>query len=148
MQLITNNKRINNARTKYNFIKLYFEEDCPATFYKETNHNQCSRARSRTFKDLYYLTKTRFKSTTRLEVVKILHKLGSKEKLDTIPCPNIQNLVFAPKVKEYWSFYNFKLNNRLVKLHGEEYKDKEYKDNNQIVTFNRFLNIIEKNKFL
>jgi hypothetical protein len=64
------------ARSKKEFIlKLLPNENrgfFPETYYSDTNRLQCYRKAARSFRELFWLFKTRFKTATRKELAKIL----------------------------------------------------------------------------
>ena len=79
------------------YLQIYFEKNCPATKY-HNNLVQCYKGCSRSFYDLYFISKSKFPKTTREELAYILlFKLGFRSAYNVvgcIRCPNIEKLVF------------------------------------------------------
>ena len=65
-----------DAKTKFDYIKMYLDADCPSTYYKDGTL-QCYKYKNRSVRDLYYLTRAKFKTTTLKEVCKIIFKLAN-----------------------------------------------------------------------
>lgn len=88
---------------------------------------------------MYDLTKTRFKTTTRREVAKILLDLGKSKKINVLYCGGIARLVFSP-VKSYWTFFNEKHGEGAINDQG----DSGVYIKGKITTFNQFIKLANK----
>jgi len=79
---------------KRSYILNYFASNTPETHFID-GRIQCIRGRNRSFMDLYYLTRAKFKNTTKKELAKILYSINRREKIiGCIVCPDINEVVF------------------------------------------------------
>jgi len=95
-----------DAKTKFEYIKAYLDAECPSTYYKDGTL-QCYKYKNRSVRDLFYLTKARFKSTTVKELCKIIFKLANKDynNYGFIYCNDIGDLIiFTHKMHNYSNF--------------------------------------------
>ncbi len=60
-------------------IYYYFEEDCPATYYSDTEKLQCREGCRRSFDDLLMLSKYYFPDTTDKELAKTMKKIHEED---------------------------------------------------------------------
>lgn len=107
-----------NIKTKREYILNYIELKCPATYYNN-GRIQCNKMRNRSIRDLYYLTRAKFKTTTIREVCKILFELSRKNEIKAIFCSTVHEVVFFWKSN---SLPNF-LSNFNFRNHFKEYYD-------------------------
>ena len=128
-------------KSKKAYIKGYLDASNPATYYKD-GRVQCGERKNRSYIDLYYLTKAKFKSTTKNEVIRILYELCSEERnfYRTLVCTGVKEVVFFTEAM--WSWYPNQLHKRNLNGYMEYWNMK----NNNGVTLTKFVEIAKKSK--
>lgn len=128
-------------KTKKQYLQTYLDNNNPETYYKN-GKMQCYKNCNRSVRDLYYLTRAKFKSTTLNEVCVILYDLCRDKKnfYRTIFCTNIHEVVFF--TDNMHGYTNFCSDGNLNRSYLCWY-DKESDSN---ITFRQFITIAEKSK--
>ena len=123
---IENNKRLEDLipyttdnLTPIEYLLNYFEHKCPATYYKD-GRLQCLGRCNRSFVDLYFLTKAKYKNITMEEIAWILlyvlgHEDTGNKTVDIIKCPGIVKVVFI-------SYNNYYFGGRYKSVKGKNSK--------------------------
>ena len=103
IKLETSNLKVNNKRSKKSFIKMYYVLHRPETYTGEGFINYTESNCYRSITDIYYLTKTKFKTTTFEEVVNIIEELieDNDTKLVLSYCPDICKVVTSSRSDWY-----------------------------------------------
>lgn len=127
-------------KSKKKYIEEYLNQKSPATYYKN-GAMQCTERRNRSYLDLYFLTKAKFKSTTKAEVAEILFDLCKKpdNSIRSIFCPTICKVVFFSTGVSV--FANF-----LSDEYINEFKEYWAKTASDGVTLPIFIKMVEKRK--
>ena len=117
--MLVNNQIVNKQRGVKSFLRTYFEENQPATYYyKEVNKDKydikirnkyyiltsvhCGDGKKRSFTDLYDLLKFRFpKTTTKKLIAKYLIEFSKEKIIRGRVCITIKEPVFNYAVTSY-----------------------------------------------
>lgn len=130
-----------SSKSKKAFLADFISK-MPATYVDEKRTMvEFRKGAARTFKALYYICKTKFKTTTKKEVATILDSLARECKVGILACPDIKKLTFFDLKKKptWWSFYDRKTG----ELRGAYLRDqKNYAETNN--SFEDFLKILNK----
>lgn len=92
-----------NSKSKY--ITNYINEGNPTTLYKDTGFIQCREGRARSFEELFWLFKSRFKTATKGELSRILLD-NNNSNIGTVACPSVNKLtVYNRNRQREWPSY-------------------------------------------
>lgn len=81
-----------NTKSKESFLLSYLK-DMPAT-WNEDGTKQCKRDAGRTFDDLYRIVKTKFTTTTKQEVARMLINFSIGNKCKALRCGTARQVTF------------------------------------------------------
>lgn len=83
-------KKITNVRE---YLERYFKNGTSATYFKDRTI-QCYPGRNRSFYDLFFIVKARFKDITEEELAYHLIDMFNNDKLRMVPCPDVRKVTF------------------------------------------------------
>ena len=96
-------KKITNVRE---YLERYFNNGTKGSYYKDGTI-QCYPQRNRSFYDLFFIVKARFKEVTEEELAHHIVDLFRKDELRFVPCGDVRKVTFfIAKMHEYG--YNVK----------------------------------------
>jgi hypothetical protein len=91
-------KKITNVRE---YLEKYFKNGTKGSYYKDKTI-QCYLGRNRSFYDLFFIVKARFKKITEEELAYHLIELFKENTLKMTPCGDVRKIVFhTPKMHDY-----------------------------------------------
>lgn len=128
-------KKITNVRE---YLERYFKNGTSTTYFKDRTI-QCYPQRNRSFYDLFFIVKARFKEITEEEVAYHIINLFNDGTLSMIPCPDVRKVtfftekmhtygysVYDKKRREYVSYFKHKYDDELsfeeIEQLAEKYK--------------------------
>jgi len=127
------------TKTVESYLRKYFKGGSKASYFND-GMIQCQPKKNRSFYDLYFLTKAKFKDVSEEEVAYHLLEMTKRNdsgiQLKTVPCPDVQKVVFflSTYPRYYGRFYNQSM--------GDEYENKswngEYSFNDLIKLANNY----------
>ncbi len=128
-----------DAKTKFDYIKMYLDANCPSTYYKDGTL-QCYKYKNRSVRDLYYLTRAKFKTTTLKEVCKIIFKLanGDWKNYGFIYCGDIKDLIIY--TKRMHDYANFLQQNE---LRSKGFFNFKHRETTSGITYAQFLKLAD-----
>lgn len=83
-------KKITNVRE---YLERYFKNGTKGSYYKDGTI-QCYPGRNRSFYDLFFIVKARFKDITEEELAFHLIDLFNKNELRMVPCSDVKKVTF------------------------------------------------------
>ena len=86
-------KKITNIRE---YLERYFKNETKASYYKDGTI-QCHPQRNRSFYDLFFIVKARFKEITEEELAYHLIGMFNNYELKYIPCSDVNKVTFFTK---------------------------------------------------
>lgn len=96
-------KKITNVRE---YLERYFKNGTKGSYYKDGTI-QCYPQRNRSFYDLFFIVKARFKEITEGELAFHLIEMFKENVLQMVPCGDVRKVTFyAPEMHEYGYDYN------------------------------------------
>ena len=96
-------KKITNVRE---YLERYFKNGTKGSYYKDGTI-QCYPQRNRSFYDLFFIVKARFKEITEEELAFNLIEMIKNQTLKVIPCGDVMKTVFyTPEMHGYGFNYN------------------------------------------
>lgn len=131
-----------NITNKKDYIlKLFEDNKFPATYYKDNDFIQCRRVYRRSFMDIFWLFKSKFKTATKGELARIL--LDKRNfKVGLFYCPDIGRLVLDIRTNDVVLMESFI--NDDTDLINCKYLREEYRREGP--TFNKIVNYAFRSK--
>lgn len=128
-------------RTKKAYIRTYFAINSPATYFNN-GLMQCASMRNRSIRDMYYITKARFKTTTLQEFCRIAYELCFEEQsiIGFIFCGSVCDIVLYNK-----NIHNY---NNFAELSSDDYPMKHFlnRETSSGITCNDFITLAKQKK--
>lgn len=122
-------KKITNVRE---YLERYFRNGTKGSYYKDGSI-QCYPGRNRSFYDLFFIVKARFKEITEEELAFHLIDMIKIKVLKTTPCGDVMKVVFyTPEMHGYGFNYNETqdpyYSSDMIKKYGNELSFKEIEE--------------------
>ena len=102
-------KKITNVRE---YLERYFKNGTKGSYYKDGTI-QCYPQRNRSFYDLFFIVKARFKEVTEEELAFYIVDLYNKNELKFMPCSDVKKV----------TFFIHKMHDYGMSIHNERYGD-------------------------
>ena len=110
-------KKITNVRE---YLERYFKNGTKGSYYKDGTI-QCYPQRNRSFYDLFFIVKARFKEITEEELAHHIIDLFRKDELKFVPCGDVRKVTFfISKMHDY----GYTANDRNCKYYQEDFEKK------------------------
>jgi len=93
-------KKITNVRE---CLERYFKNGTKGSYYKDGTI-QCYPQRNRSFYDLFFIVKARFKKVTEEELAYHLISMFNDNKLKMVPCSDVQKVTFYTQKMHNYGF--------------------------------------------
>lgn len=114
-------KKITNVRE---YLERYFKNGTKATRLKDGTI-QCYPGRNRSFYDLFFIVKARFKEITEGELAFCIMDMFNNYKLKYVPCGDVRKITFFTKEMHDYGINFGELNNRLYQYERVKRYDRE-----------------------
>ena len=96
-------KKITNVRE---YLERYFKNGTKGSYYKDGTI-QCYPQRNRSFYDLFFIVKARFKKITEEELAFHIIEIFKDKQIKFVPCPDVCKTTFFPVGVHYYGLdYN------------------------------------------
>ena len=129
-------KKITNVRE---YLERYFKNGTSGSYYKDGTI-QCYPQRNRSFYDLFFIVKARFKEITEEELAFHIIDLYNKNELKFMPCNEVKKV----------TFFTNKMHDYGLCIHDERYKYYNYyyerKHSEEEPSFNEIKELAKKYK--
>ena len=110
-------KKITNVRE---YLERYFKNGTKGSYYKDGTM-QCYPQRNRSFYDLFFIVKARFKEITEEELAHHIVDLFDNNKLRFVPCGDVKKVTFfISKMHDY----GYAVNDKNYKYYQEDFEKK------------------------
>ena len=110
-------KKITNVRE---YLERYFKNGTKGSYYKDGTI-QCYPQRNRSFYDLFFIVKARFKEITEEELAHHIIDLFKKAELRFVPCSDVRKVTFfISKMHDY----GYTVNDMSYKYYQEDFEKK------------------------
>ena len=110
-------KKITNVRE---YLERYFKNGTKGSYYKDGTI-QCYPQRNRSFYDLFFIVKARFKEITEEELAHHIIDLFEKAELIFMPCSDVRKVTFFISKMHH---YGYTVNDRNYKCYQGNFKKK------------------------
>ena len=115
-------KKITNVRE---YLERYFKNGTKVTKFKDGTI-QCYPKRNRSFYDLFFIVRARFKEVTEEELAFHLINLFKDNKLRMVPCPDVRKVTFFTKEMHEYGYSNYNHNMYLTRGWDMAYFEMKY----------------------
>ena len=115
-------KKITNVRE---YLERYFKNGTKGSYYKDGTI-QCYPQRNRSFYDLFFIVKARFKEVTEEELAFHLTNLFKDRQLRMVPCGGVMKTTFFTDKMHGYGYSNYDYNGYLEKGYDRVYFEMKY----------------------
>lgn len=115
-------KKITNVRE---YLERFFKNGTSATYFKDRTI-QCYPGRNRSFYDLFFIVKARFKEITEEELAYHIVDLFNNNRLRMVPCGDVMKVTFFTDEMHGYGYDNHDYNWYLKERYNKVYFEMKY----------------------